>query len=65
MRVGDRVLTSDLRLATITAMHRTLDRVRGGEAQRGEWYAVVQMDNGGAKMQWLRELVPAPPEGES
>jgi hypothetical protein len=62
VRVGDRVLTPELRLATITSMSRTLDRVQMGQAVRGEWYAIVKLDGGGSKMLWLRELVEAPPE---
>ena len=57
MRVGDRVLTPDLRLGTITSMSRTLDRVRGGRALRGEWYAIVKLDGGGSTMLWASQLV--------
>lgn len=59
MRVGDRVLTPDLRVGTILRLIRSEHRSRPGE-----WWAVVQMDNGGVTGQWLRDLAPYPPRLE-
>jgi hypothetical protein len=64
VKPGDRVRTK-LGLGRIVSVRREADRTGHGRHQRGDAYAVVELESGARRVYWTRELEPAEEKREA